>query len=797
MTAPVNAAASAGLVVQHFNDHQELLDVSPGPGPLDDCPIEQILARLPLLPVWPQRRKDQLQCTNGARAVLAWLLAHPGTGWQDRWVAAGCDAGADWIDTVTADDPRGCAREETRAGLSMLLLGRVVAPSYTFLADYQPYNLYLHVQQLRRPEVFVRIRKAAPRLGLHHRQLKVGLRLLAKIVLRTGREVDQLTAEDIFTYRAWSIREGRRDRSGIHLSWTLLCEIVDVSEHVTLRAALRVGQRPTAELVDRYGIRCAPIRRVLIRYLDERRPGLDHGSFLSLVSVLVRNFWVDIEHHHPGIDTLHLPDEVAEAWKLRMTIVSKNGEAGRQRKSKLDMLMQIRAFYLDIAEWALEDPATWAQWAVPSPVRRVDLAGMGKHRRQTTAAMHQRIRERLPHLPVLADTAAQHRAGQATFLHAAAATADGHVFEHEGRRFRRTTFRSYQGCGKPPPNVVVEDLATGDRLDLTRTEDEAFWAWAIIETLRHTGVRIEELLEITQFALVSYTLTDTSEVVPLLQIVPSKSNQERLLLVSPELASVLASIVSRLRHHSGGTIPLAARYDTHERVTGPPLPHLFQRKVGHRHEVIGKRTVKDLLTQTLQRTGLRDAANNALHYTPHDFRRMFATEAVTGGLPVHIAARLLGHQNLNTTQAYLAVFNDDLIRTYRSFLDQRRAVRPAAEYREPTTAEWREFEQHFQLRKVELGTCGRPYGTPCKHEHACIRCPMLRVDPHQRPRLVEIIRNLAERINEARLNGWLGEAQGLQTSLEAVKTKLTSLDRRPATTPDALTNLGIPTIGKP
>jgi site-specific recombinase XerD len=32
---------------------------------------------------------------------------------------------------------------------------------------------------------------------------------------------------------------------------------------------------------------------------------------------------------------------------------------------------------------------------------------------------------------------------------------------------------------------------------------------------------------------------------------------------------------------------------------------------------------------------------------------MFATEAVNGGLPVHIVARLLGHKNLNTTQAYM------------------------------------------------------------------------------------------------------------------------------------------------
>ena len=78
----------------------------------------------------------------------------------------------------------------------------------------------------------------------------------------------------------------------------------------------------------------------------------------------------------------------------------------------------------------------------------------------------------------------------------------------------------------------------------------------------------------------------------------------------------------------------------------------------------------------------------------------------------------LGHKNLATTEIYTAVFQEDLIRSYRSFLDKRRATRPAEEYREPTEEEWREFQQHFQLRKVAMGDCGRPYGSSCQHEHA-------------------------------------------------------------------------------
>lgn len=37
-------------------------------------------------------------------------------------------------------------------------------------------------------------------------------------------------------------------------------------------------------------------------------------------------------------------------------------------------------------------------------------------------------------------------------------------------------------------------------------------------------------------------------------------------------------LVKRLRDANGGKIPLVARYDHHKRVTGPQLPHLFQRR---------------------------------------------------------------------------------------------------------------------------------------------------------------------------------------------------------------------------
>lgn len=77
------------------------------------------------------------------------------------------------------------------------------------------------------------------------------------------------------------------------------------------------------------------------------------------------------------------------------------------------------------------------------------------------------------------------------------------------------------------------------------------------------------------------------ETVPLLQVIPSKTNEERLLLVTPELASVLASVISRLRRRYHGTVPLVARYDSYECLTSPRLPHLFQRDYGSGPTVTG------------------------------------------------------------------------------------------------------------------------------------------------------------------------------------------------------------------
>ncbi|MBU3865052.1 hypothetical protein KN815_13500 [Streptomyces sp. 4503] len=49
----------------------------------------------------------------------------------------------------------------------------------------------------------------------------------------------------------------------------------------------------------------------------------------------------------------------------------------RERRSRIDVMMRVRGPYLDIQEWAHDDPF-WAQWAAPSPITRGDGAGNHK-----------------------------------------------------------------------------------------------------------------------------------------------------------------------------------------------------------------------------------------------------------------------------------------------------------------------------------------------------------------------------------------------------------------------------------
>jgi integrase len=665
---------------------------------------------------------------RGLPVLLDWLDEHPGRTWQQRWLASGADAAGDqWAAGPALWLRRrgnySASRLELMTSSLLVLAGAdVVRPSLAWLlTGGKKRKLARNMICSRDPGGFARLR------GLCQDDPAVTPTAEGKVLFRCaviiaakGGKLADITPGDVLEVLA-AERAVRARRDSGAATFRMLREMGIFGPGIpTLREILDTGQRTVEELVDRYLIACRPVRALIIDYLKERQPAIDYVTLRNRSYELACCFRADLERHHPGIGSLHLPGDVAAAWKQRLATrtATASARAGEQavtaveRLSYLDVLASVRAFYLDLAEWALDDPARWGPWVAPCPVSRQELSRRKAVRRRK-ARMDARTRDRLPVLPVLARAAAQWREESAALLAAARLTQPGQQFTAAGQ----TLVRSVRPHAAPG-SIWAADPAGGRQRHLNLDEDHAFWAWAIVEVLRHTGARTEELLELSHHSLIQYRLPGTGELVPLLQIAPSKTDAERLLVVSPELADVLSAVICRVRGRDGA-IPLVRGRDRHERTWMPPAPLLFQRRTGTENHMIGGSTVADLLDAALARTGLTDPATGGpLRFTPHDFRRLFITDAILHGLPPHIAQVIAGHQDISVTMGYKAVYPEEAIRSHLSFLARRRSLRPGEEYRVPTDEEWQQFLGHFQRRKVSTGTCGRAFGTPCIHEHA-------------------------------------------------------------------------------
>jgi len=737
------------------------------------------------------RRWTDLQ--RGLAWLLAWLCEAEGASFQERFVASGAQAaGVGWHLLPIRWLERHGEYSPTRPALIerafvVAVAADVVRPSFGWLLTGAKHDKFApRMTTMRDPEGFATLAARCEHdPAITAAAATAVRRRVAMILAAKGGVIADITIGDFLeAIEAETAAHGETHFSSA--TFKMLRQMGIFGPGVpTLEEIRSSGQRSVKELVGSYAIACEAVRDLLVDYLSERRPALDYSTLARLAYELAGCFWSDLEAHHQGICSLRLPAEVATAWKQRLSTkaVTRKTSTGEsvtvttERLAAMEVMATVRAFYLDLAEWALSDPERWGRWVAPCPIGRQELSRR-KYLRRRKARMDERTRDRLPILPVLVEVTNRWRKHAAAMLVAARTVEPGSTFSVAGESFVRSVRPTAD-----PKSVWVDDPSSGEHRLLNREEEHAFWAWAVIEVLRLTGVRVEELLELSHHSLVEYRLPSTGEIVPLLSIAPSKTDTERLLVVSPELAAALEAIILRVRDASG-TVPLVAARDYLERAWTAPSPLLFQRVHRAERHAISVIFVRHLLDEALARTGLIDRHDGTpLRYVPHDFRRLFITDVIRGGLPPHIAQVIAGHENLNVTMGYKAVYPDEAIQAHLAFLARRRALRPSEEYRTPTDEEWSEFLGAFERRKVSIGTCGRAFQTPCAHEHACVRCPMLWPDPAQRGRLAEVRDNLTARIEEAKREGWVGEVEGLELSLAGAADKLAQIDRQTSTQP--------------
>ena len=89
------------------------------------------------------------------------------------------------------------------------------------------------------------------------------------------------------------------------------------------------------------------------------------------------------------------------------------------------------------------------------------------------------------------------------------------------------------------------------------------------------------------------------------------------------------------------------------------MPFLFQRTTGAVRRVMSPSTVTLRLKRACREIAETHPDFANISITAHDFRRLFATDLVNNGLPIHIGAALLGHLDIQTTRGYVTVFEEN------------------------------------------------------------------------------------------------------------------------------------------
>jgi hypothetical protein len=548
---------------------------------LADTAVEILAVRLSpsLARLDPVRRFSRV-----VNESLDWLESFPGVSYQDRWLASGADsAGGTWTELCA---PSHAGQERAARALEAVICAGAIRPSYHFLLSVWSRRVWSTWREEHDQALFARLAQVGAETVAGHQLAAVTIGL-ARMSIRTGRTLAQLTCDDLLAFRVAMLAvKGEHNKVPCATMYFLGRRIGLFPEGPEEFWALRtLEQRSPADTVARYGVTSPTMAGLLGEYLAERRPALDYVSFANMAHQLCQLFWRDIETAHPGIDTHRLTRAQIEGWKQRVKILPD----GRPRQRYTSVYLTVRCFYLDINHWANDHPERWARWATPSPITRQDVRSVSHGRRAETARMHARVHDLVGTLPTLVHTVRSDRDRTDRTLRAARATPKGEPVSVDDVTF--TCLSSSR------TDSVRLRTADGAIRDAVFDEHAAFWSWATVEVLRHTGIRIEELLELTHYSIRPYRQPN-GDVIPLLQIAPSKTDAERVIPASPELASVLARIITRVAGPDG-KIPVTIRHDEHERSWSDPLPYLFQYRLGGRPRTFNSATLREYLRRSL------------------------------------------------------------------------------------------------------------------------------------------------------------------------------------------------------
>jgi hypothetical protein len=133
----------------------------------------------------------------------------------------------------------------------------------------------------------------------------------------------------------------------------------------TLRTYIYKGRCSPEQMVDFHGVHDPDVRQLIIDYIVRRQGDTDYVTREGLARAIAGSFWSEIEKIAPGQRDFNIALEVYDQWRETVR-VRKDGSP--RIDGGTGLLLPVRAFYMDLQSWALEEPERWARWAAPCPI---------------------------------------------------------------------------------------------------------------------------------------------------------------------------------------------------------------------------------------------------------------------------------------------------------------------------------------------------------------------------------------------------------------------------------------------